>query len=76
MDRTTGAKHSWTPLLAIVAIRDNKEYMRVLYHYYRVVGPPKLLPQKMEFSKPRGPLKEYRGVLQAYTGLCRVCGAI
>ena len=36
----------WTPHPVIVTIMDNKDYIRVLlysllYHYYRVGGPPK-----------------------------------
>ena len=41
----------WTPHPVIVAIRDNEDCIRVIflvYHYYRVGGPPKVLFPKRE----------------------------
>ena len=39
------ASSRWTPHPVIVTIRDHRDYIRViiflLYHYYRVGGPPK-----------------------------------
>ena len=64
----------WTPHPVIMTIRDASNYIRgpllfLLYHYYRVGGPPKL--DTMKPSGVQGGLQEVLGVLEGFLNKAR-----